>query len=148
MKSDALQDARFALRLFRKSPGFTAVAIGTIAFGIGASTAVFSVVHAVLLEPLPYRDPGGLVSLSEKWISLPGLDRLSYATRRDLMERSGVIEDILYYRDGGGGRMIENGEAEILRGQRVTANFLTSSAFEPKSAAPSFRARACRAATM
>jgi hypothetical protein len=91
--------------------------------GIGASTAIFSVVHAVLMKPLPYRDPDRLVSLSEEHLSMPGVDRLSFATGRDLFQRSAVIEDILYYTDGGGGRLIENGEAEVLRGQRVTANF-------------------------
>lgn len=117
-----LQDLRFTLRLFRKSPGFGVIAIGTIALGVGASTAIFSVVHAVLMKPLPYRDPDRLVSLSEEHLSMPGVDRLSFATGRDLFQRSGVIEDILYYSDGGGGRLIENGEAEVLRGQRVTAN--------------------------
>ncbi len=119
----ALQDLHFTLRLFRKSPGFGVIAIGTIALGVGASTAIFSVVHAVLMKPLPYRDPNRLVSLSEEHLSMPGVDRLSYATGRDLLQRSGVIEDILYYSDGGGGRLIENGEAEVLRGQRITANF-------------------------
>ena len=121
----ALQDLRFTLRLFCKSPGFAVIAIGTIALGVGASTAIFSVVHAVLMKPLPYRDPHCLVSLSEEHLSMPGLDRLSYATGRDLLERSGVIEDI-FYRDGGGGRLIEDGEAEVLRGQRVSANFFDS----------------------
>jgi putative ABC transport system permease protein len=119
----AWQDLRFTLRLFRKRPGFGVIVIGTIALGVGASTAIFSVVHAVLMKPLAYRDPDRLVSLAEEHLSMPGLDRLSYATGRDLLRRSGVIEDILYYGDGGGGRLIDDGEAEVLRGQRVTANF-------------------------
>ena len=76
----ALQDLRFTLRLFRKSPGFAVIAIGTIALGVGASTAIFSVVHAVLMKPLPYRDPDLLVSLSEKHLSMPGLET-AYLTR-------------------------------------------------------------------
>ncbi len=121
--SSAFQDLRFACRIFRKSPGFAAIAIVTIALGVGAGTAIFSVVQAVLLRPLPYRDPDRLVSLSERHLSSPGLDRLSDGTGRDLLQRSGILEDILFYRDGAGGRLIENGEAEILRGQSVSPRF-------------------------
>ena len=62
-------DVRFALRSFRKSPGFTLVAVLTIALGLGANTAIFGFLDGVLLKPIPYPEPEWIVQL---WRSLPG----------------------------------------------------------------------------
>ncbi len=87
-----LQDLRYALRTLRKSPGFAAVAIGTLALGIGANAAIFSVVNAVLLKPLPFDRPGELVRVTSDFTRRGADDvGLSAPELFDYRERSGAF---------------------------------------------------------
>ncbi len=89
------QDLRFGLRMLAKNPGFTAVAVLTLALGIGANTAIFSVVNAVLLRSLPYKEPGRLVyvwsaekarGINQSTVSIPDL--------RDWREQNRVFDGL------------------------------------------------------
>jgi putative ABC transport system permease protein len=82
-----LQDARYAVRMLRKSPGFTLVAVLTLALGIGANAAIFSVVNGVLLRPLPFPEPERLVAV---WTAQPA---------KDLVRGSSSYPDFADYRD-------------------------------------------------
>src|SRR6202023_272940 len=87
-----LHDLRYAFRVLARNPGFTAIAILTLALGIGANTAIFSVVNAVLLRPLEFRDPGRLVIVAEK-SSFPVIST-SYQNWLDWSAQSHSFESI------------------------------------------------------
>lgn len=114
------QNFKFALRRLKNNPGFTVVAVLTLALGIGANSAMFSIVNAVLLRPLPYRDPQRLVLLAEHWPQFPRLS-LSYLNYKDWRDQSHSFEAVGAVRNN---VMTMTGipEAERLPTQNVTAN--------------------------
>src|SRR5215213_8643561 len=93
-----LQDLRYGFRLLLKRPGFTLIAVLTLAFGIGANTAIFTVVDAALLRPLPYKEPNRLVHL---WETSPQKEfserEASYADYLDWKGQTQVFEDLAGY---------------------------------------------------
>ena len=118
--SDLWQDVRFGGRTLRRSPGFTAVAIATLAIGIGGTTAVFSLLHAVLLRPLPFADPDRLVAIGHP-DAAGRPSNLGYLTFRDWRDRTRAIEDAAAIRTWLA--TITDGEPERVPAVRVSWNF-------------------------
>jgi putative ABC transport system permease protein len=118
-----LQDLRFGLRMLRKSPGFTSVALLTLAIGIGANTAIFSVVYGVLLEPLPYKDPSKLVLLNETTPKV-GSVSTSYPNFLDWRSQSTTLSKIVAVRDTSFS-LAGVSQPESITGKAVSPNFLS-----------------------
>lgn len=121
-----IQNIRFALRMLRKSPGFTATAVLIMALGIGANTAIFSVVHAVLLEPLPFRDVDRVVQVwhTPPQKSFPGMTRFSVsaANYRDWQKQNHVFEKMAMF-SGGRFDVTGAGKPESVTVSRVGPEF-------------------------
>ena len=125
------QDLRYALRLMRQRPGFTAIVVLTLALGIGANTAVFSIINAVLLRPLALGDPGRLMAIWED-------DRLNAKPRynvapanfQDWREQSRAFEQIAGYIEGSM-TLADGGDSVRLPGAAVTTNFFEAVGVRP-----------------
>jgi putative ABC transport system permease protein len=130
--SALLQDFRYALRTLAKKPAFAAAAIGTLALGIGANTAIFSVVNAVLLRPLPFPNPDRLVLLWEKTADLPTMmvaypDYLDWRAQNDVFENLAVYNRYRNLNLTGGG-----GDPERVSAAAVSANFFATVGVQPE----------------
>ena len=124
-----LQDVRYALRMLRKSPGFTAVAVLTLALGIGANTAVFSVVYSALLQPLPYRDASRLMVLNETTPKV-GVVSVSYPNFLDWRAQNHTFSEMAELEDVGF-NLSGVTEPESVSGLAVSPNFLAMMGIRP-----------------
>jgi putative ABC transport system permease protein len=127
------KDIRYGFRSLWKRPGFTAVAVLTLALGIGANTAIFSVVNATLLRPLPFRDPERVLML---WGFLPKMaqtaDKLPFAAGNflSLKEQNHSLENLAAFR-AWGWQLTGAGEPELLSGARVSSDFFQAVGASP-----------------
>src|SRR4051812_36693868 len=125
----AMQDIRYAVRLLVGSPAFTIVAALTLALGIGANAAIFSVVHGVLLKPLPYPEPDRLVRVFEE--SPPDVPEfpVSPGGFLELRNRTRAFDALAAYQRSD--LQVGNERPEQLRAMRVTAGFFQLLGFRP-----------------
>jgi putative ABC transport system permease protein len=129
MMNDLLQDLRFGARTLRKSPGFTAAAVLTLAVGIGANAAIFSFVDAILLKPLPYADPDRIVRVLEKPPdgTRNGISTLNYLD----WQKQNTVFDYMAAQTGGAVTLSGLAEPVRLRGARVGPHYFDIFGIKP-----------------
>ncbi len=125
------QDICYGLRMLAKNPGFAAVAVVTLALGIGANTAIFSMVNAVLLRPLPYRDPSRLVYISEFWPRESPVQTVPSPDFANWGEHDQFFDGLAAYGSGAEVNLTSDREPERVQGVAVTADFFSLLGVEP-----------------
>ena len=125
-----VSDLRTALRSLVHRPAFTAVAVLTLALGIGANSAIFSVVHAVLLRPLPYREPDRLIWITSV-VPRINFEALAAADYLDWRDGSRSLESIAAYNRGTSFTLTGGEQPERIQGARVSASFLPTLGVQP-----------------
>src|SRR5687767_1065339 len=120
-RSSGLDHLRYAIRLLRNSPTFSAVAIATIALAIGANTAMFSFVNAILLSPLPYPEADRIVRVLEKHPT-GGLNGISTLNYLDWTKQNAVFE-YMAAEAGWRATLTGKGEPVVIQGARVSAHY-------------------------
>ncbi|HYP29039.1 MAG TPA: ABC transporter permease [Blastocatellia bacterium] len=148
LEDEMIQDLRYGMRMLFRSPVFTAVAVLSLALGIGANTAIFSLVNAVLLENLPVRNPEQLVLL--RWIASgrnippdsvsgfldlnfgqPFSTSFSYPAFEDFRERNEVFSDVFAFSELGRLNVSIDGQAESAEGQIVSGDYYSGLGVQP-----------------
>jgi hypothetical protein len=125
-----LQDIRYAIRTLAKNPGFTVVAVLTLALGIGANTALFSVVNGVLLNPLPFPAPNQLATLYANRVHLERAS-ISYPNFLDWQRENHTFVSMAAFRPDDF-NLTGTGEAEHIRGEMVSAEFFSTLGVKPE----------------
>jgi len=131
-----MQNLRYAFRIFGKQPLFSAIVILTFALGIGANTAVFSVLNAVILRPLPFHEPQNLVALGEfdtREKADPGteIESISYLDYVDWRDQTKVFEHVAVYTNQSVSTLTDGKEATHVQGESVSANLFTLLGIQP-----------------
>src|SRR5258705_1092043 len=126
-----IKDVRYGIRKLIKAPAFTVVAVIALALGIGANAAIFSVVNAVLLSPLPFKESDRLLIIRET--KLPQFPEFSVSPGNflDWQKQNTVFEQLVAV-NGSAVNLIGSGEPERVRGQNVTQGFLTMLGVQPQ----------------
>jgi hypothetical protein len=143
------QDLRYSIRIFRKNPGFAIVAVLSLALGIGANTAIFSLIDAVMLRMLPVKHPEELVLLSwtcgDRWPAQANhsghgwqdqtgrlvCSSLSYPTFKQFRDHSQVLSGVFGFAPAGKVNLMIHGEASLAEGDMVTGRYFTDLGLSP-----------------
>ncbi|MBM3796142.1 MAG: hypothetical protein FJW31_19260 [Acidobacteria bacterium] len=128
-----LSDARYALRLMRRSPGFTAAVVLSLALGIGANTAIFSLFHTIVLRPLPVARPGEIVQLAEQYPGEPRAGYWSYNSLQHFRTHSRTLESITGtgFDNLASLRTAEHGDPETMVLETVMGNYFAMLGVQP-----------------
>src|ERR1700691_3149921 len=124
-----LQDIRYGIRMLAKNPGFTVVAVLTLALGIGANTALFSVVNAVLLKALPFHQPDRLVALYQNKVQFQRAS-ISYPNFLDWQRQNRTFDSMAAFRPDDF-NLTGAGEAEHISGEMISADFFSTLGLQP-----------------
>src|SRR6266436_6485367 len=128
---DFVQDLQFGLRVLRKSPGFTVVAVLTLALGTGANTAIFSLVDAVLIRMLPVQRPEQLFRLINVSKDGKTIDAFSYPTFELIQENNQTLSGVIAFHPLGIVDFVVNGKGELAHAQAVSGSYFTTLGVKP-----------------